>query len=172
VWRAPPAVRVIFLDPIHGAITRSNPDATSFPHRPQGAGAGLILSWRDPSKTAEVRAWADKSWATLQTYIPNAYVNMLDDEGAARVKAAAPSRINFPATSGTAGNSFSGATSTTRPTRAAVWGRKKHAPIQTFTSMCAGPTHFMRVFQFDSVITILYSSGPPLSAQSLKAPRL
>ena len=31
---APPAVRVIFFDPIHGAITRFRPDATSFPHRP------------------------------------------------------------------------------------------------------------------------------------------
>jgi FAD/FMN-containing dehydrogenase len=83
---APAAVRVIFFDPIHGAVTRIKPDATSFPHRPQGAAAGLILSWRDPSNTAEVRAWADKSWATLQPYIPNAYVNMLDDEGAARVR--------------------------------------------------------------------------------------
>jgi hypothetical protein len=82
----PPAVRVIFFDPIHGAVTRSKPDATSFPHRPQGAGAGLILSWRDPSITAEARAWADKSWATLQSYIPNAYVNMLDDEGPGRVR--------------------------------------------------------------------------------------
>ena len=82
----PPAVRVIFFDPIHGAVTRSKPDATSFPHRPQGAAAGLILSWRDPAKTAEVRAWADKSWATLQPYIPSAYVNMLDDEGPARVR--------------------------------------------------------------------------------------
>jgi FAD/FMN-containing dehydrogenase len=83
---APPAVRVVFFDPVHGAITRVRPDATSFPHRPQGAGAGIILSWRDPADTAQVRAWADKSWAKLHPYIPHAYVNMLEDEGVARVR--------------------------------------------------------------------------------------
>jgi len=83
---APPAVRVIFFDPVHGAITRVRPDVTSFPHRPQGAGVGIILSWRDPAETAEVRAWADKSWAKLHPYVPHAYVNMLEDEGVARVR--------------------------------------------------------------------------------------
>ncbi len=83
---APRAVRVIFFDPIHGAITRIRPDATSFPRRPQGAGVGLILSWPDPGKAAEVRAWADKSWTKLHPYIPHAYVNMLEDEGVARVR--------------------------------------------------------------------------------------
>jgi FAD/FMN-containing dehydrogenase len=83
---APPAVRVIFFDTIHGEITRGRPDATSFPHRPQGAGVGLILSWRDPAETTEVRAWADKSWTKLHPYIPHAYVNMLEDEGVARVR--------------------------------------------------------------------------------------
>jgi hypothetical protein len=83
---APPAVRVIFFDPVHGAITRVRPDATSFPHRPQGAGVGIILSWHDPAETAEVRVWADKSWAKLHPYIPHAYVNMLEDEGVARVR--------------------------------------------------------------------------------------
>jgi FAD/FMN-containing dehydrogenase len=83
---APSAVRVIFFDPIHGAITRIRQDATSFPHRPQGAGVGIILSWQDIAKTMEVRAWADKSWAKLRPYIPHAYVNMLEDEGVARVR--------------------------------------------------------------------------------------
>jgi hypothetical protein len=38
------------------ARPRMRPDATSFPHRPQGAGVGLILRWPDPAKTVEVRA--------------------------------------------------------------------------------------------------------------------
>jgi FAD/FMN-containing dehydrogenase len=67
-----------FFDPVHGAITRVRSDATSFPHRPQGAGVGIIPSWRDPA--------ADKSWAKLHPYIPHAYVNMLEDEGVARVR--------------------------------------------------------------------------------------
>ncbi len=83
---APAAVRVIFFDPVHGAITRVSSEATSFPHRPQGAGVGIILSWRDPAETAEARVWADKSWAKLHPYIPHAYVNMLEDEGVARVR--------------------------------------------------------------------------------------
>jgi FAD/FMN-containing dehydrogenase len=83
---APLAVRVIFFDPVHGAITRTKQDATSFPHRPQGAGVGIILSWQDADKTVETRAWADNSWAKLHPYVPYAYVNMLEDEGVARVR--------------------------------------------------------------------------------------
>ena len=84
---APPAVRIIFFDPIHGAITRGRADSTSFPHRSPGADAGLLFVWGNPAQANEVRAWADQSWARLQPHFPRAYVNMLDDEGIARVRA-------------------------------------------------------------------------------------
>ncbi|MDE2136592.1 MAG: FAD-binding oxidoreductase [Gammaproteobacteria bacterium] len=83
-----PAFRLVFLDPLHGAITRQPAGPTSFPRVPMGAGVGFILGWEDAGQTRAVREWADRAWGELAPGMSQAYVNMLDDEGEARVREA------------------------------------------------------------------------------------
>ncbi len=83
-----PAVRLVFLDPVHGAVTRVPSDATAFPRGRTGAGAGFILLWNDGRLTPALRSWADRAWGQLEPSMSDAYVNMLDDEGEARVREA------------------------------------------------------------------------------------
>jgi len=86
---APPGVvRLLFLDPVHGAMARVPADATAFPHQPDSAGVGFIVAWDEAAKTQAVRSWADRSWGRLEPLMSAAYVNMLDDEGEARVREA------------------------------------------------------------------------------------
>jgi hypothetical protein len=84
----PPAVRLVFLDPIHGAVTRVPSDGTAFPRVRRGAGAGFILVWNDSRLTPALRSWADQVWGQIEPSMSDAYVNMLDDEGEARVREA------------------------------------------------------------------------------------
>jgi FAD/FMN-containing dehydrogenase len=84
----PPAVRLVFLDPLHGAVTRVPSDGTAFPRVRTGAGAGFILLWNDNRLTPALRSWADRAWGRLEPSMSDAYVNMLDDEGEARVREA------------------------------------------------------------------------------------
>lgn len=83
-----PALRLVFLDPVHGAVTRQPGGATSFPRGPSGVGVGFILGWRDTGQTRSMREWADRAWGELEPDMSQAYVNMLDDEGEARVREA------------------------------------------------------------------------------------
>jgi FAD/FMN-containing dehydrogenase len=86
---APPgALRLVFLDPVHGAFTRIPSDATALPRRPASAGVGFIVGWHDAAQTGVMRRWADQSWGELEPAMSGAYVNMLDDEGEARVREA------------------------------------------------------------------------------------
>jgi len=84
----PPAIYVIFFDPVHGAFTRVRSEATALPRVSSGAGVGFLLAWESPGQTAAVRDWADRRWSRLAPQITGAYVNMLDDEGEGRVRAA------------------------------------------------------------------------------------
>ena len=82
------ALRLLFLDPVHGAMSRIPSDATAFPRRPASAGVGFILGWHDAAETRAIRRWADRAWGELEPAMSGAYVNMLDDEGEARVREA------------------------------------------------------------------------------------
>jgi FAD/FMN-containing dehydrogenase len=86
---APPgALRLVFLDPLHGAITRTAGDATAYPRHPASAGVGFIVAWDTAAQTRAMRSWADQAWGRLEPVMSAAYVNMLDDEGDARVREA------------------------------------------------------------------------------------
>lgn len=86
---APPgALRLVFLDPVHGAIARVPSDATAFPRHPASAGVGFIVAWDGASQAEAMRSWADRAWGQLEPLMSAAYVNMLDDEGDARVREA------------------------------------------------------------------------------------
>ncbi|MGO9852670.1 MAG: FAD-binding oxidoreductase [Steroidobacteraceae bacterium] len=84
----PGALRLVFLDPLHGAISRVPSDATALPRRPSSALVGFILGWHDAAQTEAMRRWADRAWGELEPAMGGAYVNMLDDEGEARVREA------------------------------------------------------------------------------------
>jgi FAD/FMN-containing dehydrogenase len=85
---APAAVRLVFLDPLHGAVTRASSSASSFPRNPGGAGVGFILAWNDAGETNAMRSAADEAWGALEPAMSGTYVNMLDEEGEARVREA------------------------------------------------------------------------------------
>jgi len=86
---APPgAVRLVFLDPLHGAIVRVPSSATALPRHPDSAGVGFVVAWDGPEKTRAIRSWADQAWGRLEPSMSATYVNMLDDEGDARVREA------------------------------------------------------------------------------------
>ncbi|WP_262851747.1 FAD-binding oxidoreductase [Mumia quercus] len=85
----PTPLSTMHLYPISGAAARVPEDATAFAYR-QGGWNGVIAGIDpDPAKLDEVSAWARDYWEELHpTSAGGAYVNMMMDEGNARVRAA------------------------------------------------------------------------------------
>ena len=85
----PPAVvRAVTMDALHGAATRRKKAASAAPNYSPGFGTGYLVFWHDPKITAEAVAWTDSVWAAVHPFTQAAYVNMLGDESAERVKEA------------------------------------------------------------------------------------
>jgi FAD/FMN-containing dehydrogenase len=78
----------VFLGPVHGAATRVGSTETAFPLREEHHEFTLDASWEDDGRERHVQ-WARQSHQILQRYASErAYVNFLDDGGAAPVRAA------------------------------------------------------------------------------------
>ncbi len=78
----------IFLTPVHGAATRVGPAETAFPLREEHYEFTFDAAWEDNGGERHVQ-WARQSHQMLQRFASErAYVNLLDDGGAAAVRSA------------------------------------------------------------------------------------
>jgi FAD/FMN-containing dehydrogenase len=78
----------IALMPVHGAATRVGVIETAFAFREEHFEVQHLASWEDDAEAKHVH-WARQSGQTLQPFASQrAYVNLLDDEGTERVRAA------------------------------------------------------------------------------------
>ena len=74
--------------PVHGAVTRVEQSATAFPLRSRGMAFGLTCVLVDPSQTEAITAWISALNTVLSDEDAGAYVNVMDDEGDAAIRAA------------------------------------------------------------------------------------
>jgi hypothetical protein len=73
-----------------GAMGRVTADATAFAHRSAAAQVTIINGFVNPDAIAEATAWNRSLFAALEPKASGVYVNFLEDEGDARVRAAYP----------------------------------------------------------------------------------
>lgn len=80
---------VILIEHYGGAMSRVASEATAFPHRHRELNLLIDMGWAPGEDSAIGKGWGEALWSTVQPYLSgSAYVNFLDDEGEARVKAA------------------------------------------------------------------------------------
>jgi FAD/FMN-containing dehydrogenase len=73
-----------------GAMSRVPADATAFPHRSATAQVTIINEFVDPDGVDATTEWNRALFAALEPKSTGVYVNFLEDEGEARVRAAYP----------------------------------------------------------------------------------
>jgi FAD/FMN-containing dehydrogenase len=78
------------LQVLGGAMARVPTDATAFAHRARRIMVNVAAVYARADQAAQHTAWANDFAVTLRQGASAAYVNFLDDEGAARVRAAYP----------------------------------------------------------------------------------
>ncbi len=83
----PSPMSMLFLEALHGAVTRIPVADTAFPHRRQGYNLLIISQWQDPSDSERCIAWARETHDAMQPFLSSErYVNYLgDDEGSGPV---------------------------------------------------------------------------------------
>jgi hypothetical protein len=80
---------VILVEHYGGAVSRVAPDATAFPHRNRDLNLLIDMGWSLGDDPVVGKGWGEALWSTVQPYLSGGvYVNFLDDEGDARVRAA------------------------------------------------------------------------------------
>ena len=84
----PPMGRDITIDALHGAATRRMNSTSAAPVYPPGFGTGYLAFWDDPKMTSAAIDWTTSAWARVHPFTHAAYVNMLGDESAERVREA------------------------------------------------------------------------------------
>jgi hypothetical protein len=72
----------------HGAPCRVPTDATAFPHRKPGIFIFATAVWQDPAQQRANVGWVERVWSVVAPHTRGAYVNLLEDEGPQRVRAA------------------------------------------------------------------------------------
>jgi FAD/FMN-containing dehydrogenase len=85
--RVPSTMTGIFLDHVHGAATRVDPQATAFPHRQDAFSVLVLAQWRDPADTEANIVWARETFESLRPHLTESrYTNFLsaDDAGSVR----------------------------------------------------------------------------------------
>ena len=84
------AMRVAQLRVLGGAMARVPSDATAFAHRKSRIMVAVAAFYEGPDDKPRRQAWVDEFSAALRQGDDGAYVNFLNDEGDARVRAAYP----------------------------------------------------------------------------------
>ena len=86
----PSPMSALFLEHVHGAVTRIRPGATAFPHRRAGYDYLVVSQWSNPSDTGRCVAWGREAFDRMKPFMAaGRYVNYLDrDEPADQVAAA------------------------------------------------------------------------------------
>jgi FAD/FMN-containing dehydrogenase len=85
--RVPSIMTGIFLDHLHGAVTRVASDATAFPHRQEAFSVLILGQWADRVDTDATISWVRETFELLQPHLSDArYTNFLaaDDTTAVR----------------------------------------------------------------------------------------
>jgi FAD/FMN-containing dehydrogenase len=86
----PSPMSQLFLEHIHGAVTRVAVGDTAFPHREEGYNLLVLSQWTERSQNDRCIAWARDSYAALKPFLASdRYVNYLDDDEAGDPVAAA-----------------------------------------------------------------------------------
>ena len=84
------SLRAVQLRVLGGAFARVAPDATAFAHREKRVMANVAAFIDAPEQRPEREAWVTSLAESLRGDDHDAYVNFLEDEGAARVHDAYP----------------------------------------------------------------------------------
>ncbi len=80
----------IFVERMHGAITRVPVGETAFPHRSAGYNLLVLAQWTDPRDTDRCIRWGRESYAAMKPFMASRrYVNYLDQDDVADAVAAA-----------------------------------------------------------------------------------
>jgi hypothetical protein len=85
--RVPPAAE-LELNHLHGAISRGPLGATAFPLRRPGYDCFAIAGWPAPELRDGAIGWVQRVYDVLRPQAAGAYVNVLNDDEAGRVRAA------------------------------------------------------------------------------------
>jgi hypothetical protein len=86
------SLRAVQLRVLGGAVARVDPDATAYAHRDKRILANVAAFIDQPEQRPEREAWVRSLTERLRGDDHDAYVNFLEDEGAARVHDAYPAR--------------------------------------------------------------------------------
>jgi FAD/FMN-containing dehydrogenase len=79
----------VYLGAEGGAVARTDPSATAFPHRDAAFSLHVFPGWSDPADDARVMGWARDVHAAMQPHASSGvYVNMLAEDEASRVPCA------------------------------------------------------------------------------------
>ena len=82
-------MKVVQLRPLGGAMARVSPDATAFAHRRRAVMANVAAFYTGPDDLERTTAWVESLAGELRDG-EGAYVNFVNDEGPAGVRAAYP----------------------------------------------------------------------------------
>jgi len=80
----------LFLEFLHGAVTRVGPTDTAFAHRDSGYNFAVISQWTNLGESDANVTWAQDTFKRMEPHMTaGAYVNYLDDDDSqARVQGA------------------------------------------------------------------------------------
>ena len=79
----------ILIEHLGGAMSKVTQDATAFGGRDASYDCVMMPAWTNPAENERHIAWADGLWRAIQPDAADGvYVNYLEDEGEARVRAA------------------------------------------------------------------------------------
>jgi FAD/FMN-containing dehydrogenase len=86
----PSPMSALFLEHVHGAVTRVAVGDTAFPHRSAGYNLLLLNQWTNPADGDRCMSWGRETYAAMKPFMAaGRYVNYLDqDEGTDSVAAA------------------------------------------------------------------------------------
>jgi hypothetical protein len=87
VASAPPRYAVTFVD-LNGAVTRVPEAGTAFPLRTRGFLVGVTSSWKKPQDRKQSQEWIASVGEGLSKLGSGAYINVMDIESDASVRAA------------------------------------------------------------------------------------
>lgn len=78
----------VAIEPMGGAISEVDPDATAFRHRDAAYSLGIWPGWADPGNDDEMIRWARKFHESMANYADGVYANYLDRDEGDRVRTA------------------------------------------------------------------------------------
>jgi FAD/FMN-containing dehydrogenase len=77
----PSPMSSLFLEFLHGAVTRVGPTDTAFAHRDSGYNFAVISQWTNPEESDANITWAQETFKRMEPHMTTgAYVNYLDDD--------------------------------------------------------------------------------------------